>query len=119
MYILVNGNGRVIASSEGCLGGSSWVEVVPDGFDGEGQYDWRLVEGELVYDPLPIEPVGLDAGVERDLAIAELGVMSGEMLGAVAELGVMSGEVLGAVAELGALVVQLQGDVEMLKGGEV
>ena len=105
MYILVNGNGRVIASSEGCLGGSSWVEVVPDGFDGEGQYDWRLVEGELVYDPLPIEPVGLDAGVERDLAIAELGVMSGE--------------VLGAVAELGALVVQLQGEVEMLKGGVV
>ena len=105
MYILVDGNRRVIASSEGCLGGSSWVEVVPDGFDGEEQYNWRLVEGALVYDPLPIEPVGLDAGVERDLAIAELGVMSGE--------------VLGAVAELGALVVQLQGDVEMLKGGVV
>lgn len=52
---------------------------LPEGFDPEHQYDWRLEDGALVYDPLPeTEPVSTPLEVLRSqlddviLAVADM-----------------------------------------------
>lgn len=55
MYIITDDTGRVCASSPvNCMENAIEIEM-PEGFDGENQYDWRLVGETLTYDPEPGE----------------------------------------------------------------
>ena len=54
MYILVNAAGRIGASSDTSSHGPDTIEIEkPENFVHERHADWKMVNGKLVYDPLP------------------------------------------------------------------
>ena len=56
MQIVLDAQGRVVASSMDTFLADGIEIELPEGFDPEHQHDWRLEDGTLVYDPLPEDP---------------------------------------------------------------
>ena len=53
MYIKLDAAGRVCAAALGGILPDGMEIVVPDDFEMERHGDWRMVNGEMVHDPLP------------------------------------------------------------------
>lgn len=58
-HTMLTQDGRVVVTSAAHLEGEGMIQIeFPEDFDFTHQSDWRLVDGALVYDPLPeAEPV--------------------------------------------------------------
>lgn len=85
MYVMTDADGRIAATSATHhLGEGEFEFDFPQDFDFTRQRDWRLVEGELVHDPLPEEPPQMPSLQEQvdaiSAALLEI-VLGGELDG--------------------------------------
>lgn len=76
MWFEINENGRIMVCADEPMNPRMvWLDL-PAGFAPDTMHDWRVVNGALVYDPLPVEvrptPEERIAALEEELLAAKI-----------------------------------------------
>lgn len=76
MWFEINENGRIMVCADTLVKTDMLWLPIPGGFTPDAMHDWRVVDGALAYDPLPVEvrptPEERIAALEEELLAAKI-----------------------------------------------